>query len=410
MHELEQMMHGHEAIVNLVSLAIAFAVVLWGLVIFKIYIILVGLAVGAVLGALGGGIATESPEGALICGLVGALIGGALAWPLQRLLVFLIAGLCTGLVVVAILAVIDVPQEPALVVGGIAFITGGIVAMFLYEYIIIIVMAFGGAQSVFLVKVEGDSRVYYSRMDPEYMMEYILNLYSTHILAFICTFVMFILFALYFQKWSRVRQFDTPGKIVGKQRFRAITYVCGLLVFFGYVLWHFPSTRMFSTSNTLGIGIVTWPIAAWAISLFCNLIAPKGDKSSASAGEGLMRFVYLAIFGIVVIPIISWAVESVYNLSIFRVMLRERGGGYPASNAFTSGVFRPWFYYGFFKGPLVAIAAKWVCSLFVFPGIFYLVGISRRRGSEAAAAMRLQRPAVPQRPVMDNGLQDRNRL
>jgi len=136
-------------IISIGACLVGLAMILWGLRLFQIYIILMGLCLGGVAGAILGGMIFNARDAMVIGGIVLGLLGGALAWPMQKLFVFIGSGIMTGLSGLALSASMGIPDHMWFLAGLVLFIVGGVIALLLYEYFIIVVMAFTGSQSLF---------------------------------------------------------------------------------------------------------------------------------------------------------------------------------------------------------------------------------------------------------------------
>ena len=347
-----------QAVVNIVSLLIGIAMVLWGLRIFKFYIILTGIAVGAVLGVLAGGLVFGSLEAAVLGGVIGAILGGVIAWPLQKFFVFLIAGAWSGLLGAAAMAAMGVPQDALWVVGLILFVAGGALAVCFYEYVIIIVMAFSGVQAIFNAVFVPHAAI--SGEDPAELWRYLLQAYSERIVTLLFLVVVFIGFALYFQKRAIIKSgYDerTKWTVAGLRR---LSYLLSLLAVLGFALMHFIGED-FSGSILFGSNIFSWPLTALAAASFSAWLVWSGDRVCFLKSRAFCRFLYMLLFSLVVLPLITWCVNCVLFLQPIRL----------------------WYYLAFFDGPPVFLVTKWVCAMLVVPGLLYWAAL--RESAPAAA-------------------------
>jgi hypothetical protein len=187
-------------IIDLGFLAVGFGLVLWGLRIFKAYVLLVGLLVGAGLGGAIGSVAINGDNGLLIGALGGGFIGAIAAWPLQRIIAFLMAGAATGLVVS--LATGAVPGSeafgPAFAIG---FLIGGFLGLIIFERIVIAALAFTGAQAIFLAAFVPNE--VYNPNSFTAIADGILGVYESRMAAFAITTITCIGLALWYQRSGR---------------------------------------------------------------------------------------------------------------------------------------------------------------------------------------------------------------
>ncbi len=359
-----------ETVINYVYLLVGFAMILWGLKLFKLYIILTGIAVGMALGpmviacvfglALDGNVflgwamflnaVSEHPGLLLIAAAVGAIVGGSLAWPLRKLLVFLIAGFWSGLLGAVILAALEAPQNVLLGLGFGLFVIGGAVAVYFYEYVIIILMALGGAQTVFhtvfsthvVFAIDGFAEVW----------RYLLHSYAERIMAFLLSIGLFVWFAFYFQKRAVVENGDDRRKQLRVIRLRRLSYLLSGLAVVGYVLTDLVGPA-FSGTVLIGSSVFSWPLVALASGAFAAWLACAGERCCLNGHTRLCRFLYMLLFSLIIPPLITWVVTCVLSVQVFPL----------------------WYYQAFFSGSPAALVSKWVCALLVVPGLFYLTAL-----------------------------------
>lgn len=128
---------------------VLFGLVSWafGFRIFKAFIVLAGIAAGAVggsvLGALGG-----SESAMWIWPLLGAVLGGFIAWPLHRVVVFLAGAGLGFFLAAAILVGYGGGGDAALGVAAAAALAAGIVALKFHKLFVILLTALWGGLSM----------------------------------------------------------------------------------------------------------------------------------------------------------------------------------------------------------------------------------------------------------------------
>lgn len=130
---------------SILLLALATFLVLAGLRIWKFYVNLVGAFVGLALGMFvaslfGGGVVLT-----VIIGMLGALVGSYVAWPLQKATVFIAVGAALASVGMA-LAQIIMPEWVVWAIGAALFILGGWLSLRLLEPLLIVSMAVAAAR------------------------------------------------------------------------------------------------------------------------------------------------------------------------------------------------------------------------------------------------------------------------
>ncbi|MBN1411733.1 MAG: hypothetical protein JW969_12875 [Spirochaetales bacterium] len=211
-------MNGHilYKILNLIYLLVGLSMILWGLRIFKAYIILLGFLIFGLIGlgiffflGLGRGDSLNTLSFTLIGFFIGGIIGGAIAWPLQKLFVFLISGFFTAVVAVSISLAFGIEFNYGLLYSIAFFIIGGIISIRLYEYYIVIIMAISGVQAVFNYIHPQNYNIFSRGIDLNEIFRNLLESYSKHLLSFIITCAFFIIIALYFQKFWETKQEDS---------------------------------------------------------------------------------------------------------------------------------------------------------------------------------------------------------
>lgn len=305
--------------INLIPLLIAFVMILWGLRLFKIGIIIIGIIIGGAIGAgLGGLIGfslqhepQEAALGAAIVGLLLAIVGGKIAWPLKKLFVFLSSGLIIGFIGAVLSLAVRIPIEGAYVIGIIFFVIGGIVAMRLYEYFIVASMSFFGAQIIFNI-IHMPSLGFYG-FNLAQLSEELLRVCSRFIVSYLFTISPFLLFGIYFQKIKAIKPDDNEEQKQRKICFRRITYLYSIIVIFAYLFGFFTRAYIpswidsshkwiYSSTVIFGINILSWPIVSLVTFWFLRWLNEKGYKHTFTSNIKLTKLAYIAGFGLIVVP------------------------------------------------------------------------------------------------------------
>jgi hypothetical protein len=137
----------YDALFASLVLILAFASILWGLRIFKIFLVILGIWTGFGLGMFLWELFGSSGS-QFIWGLSGAIICSALAWPLQKLFVFSGVGLLLGFLVFAVIMSRGGEPESGLIAGATVFFIAGFIAVLIYDYFVIILMAMVSAYTI----------------------------------------------------------------------------------------------------------------------------------------------------------------------------------------------------------------------------------------------------------------------
>lgn len=136
--------HALEAAVVLVPLGLAF--LLYGFRMYRWLVVVAYAAVGAVAGLLA---AQWIGFSGLVCGIVGAIVLGILAWPLHRLGWGLLGGGLFGAAAVALAGTAGVQGQVSLaLIGTVAFLGGMLLTMLVMKPIIILVTSVLGASAL----------------------------------------------------------------------------------------------------------------------------------------------------------------------------------------------------------------------------------------------------------------------
>ncbi len=133
-----------ETAIVLVPLGLAF--LLYGFRMYRWLVVVAYAAVGAVAGLMA---AQWFGVSGLVCGVVGAIVLGILAWPLHRLGWGLLGGGLLGAAAVAAAGTAGVQgQVPLILIGSVAFLGGMLLTMLIMKPIIILVTSVLGASAL----------------------------------------------------------------------------------------------------------------------------------------------------------------------------------------------------------------------------------------------------------------------
>jgi len=340
---------GTMAAINAVWLAAGFALVLWGLRIFKLWVAGTGLVAGAFLGAAFASVVFGTRDATLAGSLAGAFLGALAAWPLQKIVVFIAAG-TTAALVVAAGAVAIAGADNVAIVSIIGFVGGGLLAMWAYDVVVIAAMAFTGAQAVFhAAYVPFD--VYNNA--PSAIASRLLGIYALRFPVFVATTVLFIGFSLWYQRGPGRKRERSPAGNARAIAARRISIRFAVLI---VLAWLFAAALVAagifsaSTFELVGMHPISWPVVALAALPFIRprpaVIQMADGDVTRPRSRTRRRLLGMAAFGAIVPPVLTAGLFVAYGETW--VSLSD-------------------FYRSFFSGPGTVIAAKWAYSLCLLP-------------------------------------------
>jgi hypothetical protein len=372
-------------------LALALAGVLWGLRIFKIFLIVLGVWAGFAMGMLVGDFFAADSGSLLIWGLSGAVIGGLLAWPLQKIFVFTGVGLLIGFLVFAMVMSRGGEPQTGLIAGATTLVIAGFIAVMIYDYFIIVLMTMVSAYLII--------NVCYLPFEFRHMFEVFLSgkegivetlgtfggLYSQLIWPSLVVLCMFLLYAIFMQKILRRDRGDKEDsmKLGTSPAWKTAFMLASILVVYAFIdsLFGFGKA-LFSGAQWISLGHGFNAISpGQEISVFCHnpilnfspisfpaaaiaaFIFIKWHKSNFPAGAlGGNRWIngWLAgiILGIVVLPLIDMIILSaILKFDNLSLALGNWLG----------------FYRAFVAAPLAVVLIKWSYVLAIFPFLLTLI-------------------------------------
>lgn len=329
------------------QLAVAFSIILWGLKLFKIYITLIGFLLGALVVAVLGGILWHTEDAVWIAGLVLAFVGAAVAWPLQKLFVFILAGLMTVALGLALLGAAGLGMNQWPIAALVLFLVGGAVALSLYEYFIIISLSFGAARTVFDVPASPRTLLRGNLTDLRGQVEF----YAEHLAVFLLVISVFVLFSLYFQKGIVAKDEDDNSRKEAAATFRRMAVTCCVIGLAAFVLG-----RAYGTYGeiVLGLDILSWPAVALISSPLLAWATTHAPTLMPRIPAPLARGGAVALFGVTFMPVVGILVSSAITLEATPPIL---------------------YYYRAFVPPLTSLALiKWSFALLMYP-LLMLYGV-----------------------------------
>lgn len=334
-------------------LAAGFALVLWGLKIFRAWVLIVGILAGGAIGAAVAVAMVGAQDAAVAGALAGAAIGGFAAWPLQRTMVFLAAGLATAMVAAAAaVAFAGTDYIAGFSIAG--FLAGGILAVALYETVIISAMAFTGSLAVFhAMYVPVDA----FRGRPEDIAARLLGIYAAQFVVFVAGAAVFVAFALWYQRGPARKRERPPARAARAIAARRVSVRLAFLVVAAWIATAGLIAAGFwpvSTYELVGMHPVSWPAVALATLLFLaaapNVVEGEGDDRVVLRNRSRGHFARTAAFAAVVPPVVT--------AGLFVMM----GGSWDGLGD---------YYRAFLAGPPPVVAAKWTFSLGLLPLLLF---------------------------------------
>jgi hypothetical protein len=345
---------GTLAAINAIWLAAGFALVLWGLRIFRVWVGAVGMLAGAALGAAAAGGLTGQEEGVLIGALAGGVLGALVAWPLQRITVFLTAGATTAMIAAAG-TVAFAGSEYVAGAAIIGFLAGGILASVFYKTVIIAAMAFTGAQAVFhALYVPADTFV----GSPVEIGGSLVAIYASEFIVFVATTALFVGFALWYQRGPGRKRERLPAqaaralaarRVSTRLAFVIVTAWVAAAVFVAAGFWPVSAYEL------VGMHPLSWPVVALAAIVLLGarptvLQVGEGADRVRPRGSSRRRMLRATAFAAVVPPVLT------------AVLFVAIGGSWDGLAD---------YYRAFLAGPGPVVAAKWAFSLAVMPLLLF---------------------------------------
>jgi len=372
-------------------LALALAGILWGLRIFKIFLIVLGVWAGFALGMLVGDFFAGDSGSLLIWGLSGAVIGGLLAWPFQKIFVFIGVGLLVGFLVFAMVMSRGGEPQTGLIAGATTLVIAGFIAVMIYDYFIIVLMTMVSAYLII--------NVCYLPLEFRHMFEVFLSgkdgvvetlgtfggLYSQLIWPSLVVLCMFLLYAIFMQKILRKDRGDKDDsmKLGTSPAWKTAFILASILVIYAFVdsLFGFgkalySGTEWISLANgfdaispgqeisffchnpILNFSPISFPAAAIVAFIFIKWYKSSLLARALGGNRWLNGWIAGIILGIVILPLIDMII-------VFAILRFDRLG-LALGN---------WlgFYKAFISAPLAVVLVKWSYILAVFPLLLTLI-------------------------------------
>ena len=300
------------------SLLIAFAFVLWGGKLFKIFVVLLGIVAGLLVGFFVGSIIGLGPQGGGAGAVIGAIVLGLLAWPLHKVFVFLLGGLFFGFVTASIATSLQVPATTLNAAAIAGFVAGGVLSILIHRTFVIALMAASGAQTILSIMF---SKSFLPIASFEQLMSDYSGFYAQRLGLFLTMVGVYVAFALFLQvvcaPTDKEQQKDKFERLAAKRRVRRILYLFAVFQLVGWSLTRLaPAAWGFDHPPVTGITLLSWPAAAILTALVLNWAwegtapAPLGEKPSPA--QLAARYVLFVVIGGVIPPLITGMLHRIF--------------------------------------------------------------------------------------------------
>ena len=286
-----------------IGLLIGIPMIVAGLRLFKLWLAVLGFVTGCVVGALlglGAAILLEfRGDGALLMALILALtsgvLGALLAWPLQKLIVFVTAGFLAAVATFAGTALVGMSGDLSAVLAFLAFFGGGSLSVWAYQYLIIISFAAGGASSLFHALVTGGGFFRGAASLDDFVS--LVTLYAWQYIAIVTAAA---LFALYVQRWSLPRKDAGPSATR-----RAVLVQRGAMLFGFLVVASYLATPL--VPRALGVTMLG-PLVWMALAVLLPVLLDQSEKlvERLRIPADVGRYLVYPFVALVVTPFAAW--------------------------------------------------------------------------------------------------------
>lgn len=299
------------------SLLIAFAFVLWGGKLFKIFVVLLGIGAGLLVGFFLGTIVGLGPQGGGAGAVIGAIVLGLLAWPLHKVFVFLIGGLFFGFVTASIATSLAVPEMTLNAAAIAGFVAGGVLSILIHNTFVIALMAATGAQTILSVML---SKSFLPIASFEALLRNYSGFYAQHIGLFLTMIGVYVAFALFLQVVCAPKERELKKerfeRLAAKGRVRRILFLFAFIQLVGWTLTRVaPPGFSFDHTPVSGITLLSWPAAAILSAIVLNwawegTATPPGEKPPPARLAA--RYVLFVIIGATIPPLITGMLHRVF--------------------------------------------------------------------------------------------------
>jgi hypothetical protein len=372
-------------------LAFAFACILWGLRIFKIFLVVLGLWAGFVVGLFMGEVFVGTSGSLIIYGLAGAVVFALLAWPLQKLFVFSGVGLLVGFLVFAMVMSRGGDPQSGLIAGATMFVVAGFVAVLIYDYFVIIMMALVSAYAIINISyLPNEFRQLFEILATGsegiiQTVERFGGYYADLIWPSIIVLGMVILFSIYMQKIvPEKRQKEEPDNRLRRGlAWHTTFFLAAVIVVYAFLsrliglgghlytamewsayqgglmlLSPGESVANFCHCPILNLSPISFPLAAYISFRFVKFYRSRVYIRIFNRNRWLNGWLVGLILGIVILPL----VEMFTIFALFKLENFDLAGQYWVG-----------YYKSFISAPWMIVVFKWLYSLVIFPLAFILI-------------------------------------
>lgn len=381
----------YDSIFAALVLVLAFAGIIWGLRIFKIFLVFLGIATGYGLGIFLADFIFEISSHLYLWGLIGAVICGALAWPLQRLFVFSGMGMLLGFLVFAVVMSRGGEPQTGLIAGATVFFVAGFISVMIYEYFIIILMALVSAYVVISVsylphEFRSLLQIFISGTDGAIAYVGTFGGYFANLIwPSIVVIAMFVMFAIYMQKiLPEKREKDNPEKklrrgLAWKTTFLYAAILTGFALFDNlleinqglaeqsrFQNYYMSISQLspglvlsgFCHSIFLNINPVSFPLAAFVSFSMMKMYRSRCLSKVCRGNRWINGWIIGLVLGLIVLPMIDMFVL----LAITKF-----------ENVGLAGQLWGGFYSSLFIGQWSLVLLKWLHLLIIFPFLISMI-------------------------------------
>jgi|GEM_PF-4888224 len=250
---------------QLILLAVAFTMVLAGLRLWKFYVGFLGALFGLFAGmALASWLFDARPV-VLALGLAGALVGTWVAWPLQKAVVFAAAGAAVAMLGAALLPAVAVHSYAQIAL----FVLGGLLSLWLFQPFIIVALAVAAARMAMAALGGGACPFATWGLG----LPALLHVFDGLGRIFALPALLWVGYALLVQLVTAPCQGDAPEIAARKKIFRAVGWLCALLLLFDLLLAHLGRHV-----SLCGLITPVWPLQAAVAGAMALVIHRLGER------------------------------------------------------------------------------------------------------------------------------------
>lgn len=313
-------MHVVYTILDLILLLIGLILILWGNKIYKAYIITLGMAIGGCVGfILGLTLSFIEPNFARIIiatpAILFAVIGGLIALPLQKFVVFIAFGSLGALLITLTLIATQPPIDKIyLLLAAILFIACGIIGIRYFEYAVLFLMASTGCYLISILITNQGSLLHD-------LISSIFNIggKGMTIAGFGATWIrilcvaIFIPFAFIYQKMDRLSKTNIKSTVPA--------FLCIYILAWLTVRFNVADTKALHT--LIGFNLLGWPIVSIIILVFANWLVRKIPDNPKSRKPAILRYIAIVLFGLTIVPAIGYIFYALINMHFVEIEYYE---------------------------------------------------------------------------------------